>query len=994
MEIRKCEELLSMSKELNLLKLPTTIPTSYSHNGKTTSSLDHIFVSEQLYQDSHTQVLEKVPWNSSCHTPVIFQIPVSSKAVSSEQKKESSYVVPKKSINPELYKSCLENSLSEIDPSHMTPKEAVQLTILSIKLAELQSGEIVRMTKGGPKKKPPKLPFDVLQSKKASKRIWYLWKQQGRPGPEHPLTILKNKSTRSVRAAIRTHRRHSRENMYREVVTSSLVDPSKFSKLISNKKKTGCSTIYFKDELITDPEEGCNAWASYIEDLGTPANNSNWDQEYLACASECLTNIRSLYKNSSHGFCISPDDLEKSIRNLKSGKAADPDGIRPEHMKIGAEAISEFLAKQFTAMTVQGVPEMMKHEKKLPLPKKLKDQIYMDNHRCIGITSCFTKIYENITKRKEGDITQSSLQVGFTKGMTPLFAALALTEAVCHAKNTKQNLFAATMDASKAFDKVRRPLMLFELYRKGVSPEFWNVIDDLYSSTTAHVMWNGYDSKKFTIQEGTGQGRSLAGELYKVSIDPCINQCLSTGLGVHIGHVNSSCPTCADDMLLLANNSLELQLLMNTLNLCNSRSQTEINVDKSEVCSRTGSRPPIFYNNTQLPQTNQITHIGLKRNLKSPNSDVTANINVARRCLYGMIPAGIHGTNGVPPCISQNTLVMHVIPRLLSGIEAVIPSSDDIKRISVFYNQTVKRLLSLRESCSNFGAYILMGLLPIEAYIDIRLLQLLGAVTRLEANHPIQMTAKRQLAIPEKSKGWYTKALEVADGYNLKEIAIQALYGFISKQKWKSTVDSSVAVWWHHKIIDACLSVTSLKYLDMSKVKWGRAHYLWPVKGDSHLRTAASYRAKVITGTYLLQSHKAKFSQGSVSATCPLCKLEEEDVPHFILECPATREVRDIFMGRLACYGISLESDSICIEDRHHRAKYILNLGPSPMVHCNVNGHKERKMISNPCTCMKISNIINSFVLTLHNTRNNLLGGPKRKGKKKKQNMLSVKCTG
>ena len=105
----------------------------------------------------------------------------------------------------------------------------------------------------------------------------------------------------------------------------------------------------------------------------------------------------------------------------------------------------------------------MKHEKKLPLPKKLKDQIYMDNHRCIGITSCFTKIYENITKRKEGDITQSSLQVGFTKGMTPLFAALALTEAVCHAKNTKQNLFAATMDASKAFDKV------FMQYKNGRS---------------------------------------------------------------------------------------------------------------------------------------------------------------------------------------------------------------------------------------------------------------------------------------------------------------------------------------------------------------------------------------------------------------------------------------------------------------------------------------------------------------------------------------------
>lgn len=132
------------------------------------------------------------------------------------------------------------------------------------------------------------------------------------------------------------------------------------------------------------------------------------------------------------------------------------------------------------------------------------------------------------------------------------------------------------------------------------------------------------------------------------------------------------------------------------LNLCNSCRQTEINIDKSEICSCTGSCPPILYNNTQLPQTDKITHIGLIMNLKSPNSFAMANISVARRCLYGMIPAGIHGANGVLPCISQNTLIMHIIHRLLSGIEAVIPSSDDIKIIAVFYNQTVKHLLSVR----------------------------------------------------------------------------------------------------------------------------------------------------------------------------------------------------------------------------------------------------------------------------------------------------------
>ena len=40
-------------------------------------------------------------------------------------------------------------------------------------------------------------------------------------------------------------------------------------------------------------------------------------------------------------------------------------------------------------------------------------------------------------------------------------------------------------------------------------------------------------------------------------------------------------------------------------------------------------------------------------------------------------------------------------------------------------------------------------------------------------------------------------------------------------------------------------------------------------------------KVRILTGTYLLQSHRKKFKmEGAVDAICPLCCLEDEDLVH------------------------------------------------------------------------------------------------------------------
>ena len=88
---------------------------------------------------------------------------------------------------------------------------------------------------------------------------------------------------------------------------------------------------------------------------------------------------------------------------------------------------------------------------------------------------------------------------------------------------------------------------------------------------------------------------------------------------------------------------------------------------------------------------------------------------------------------------------------------------------------------------------------------------------------------------------------------------------------------------------------SSLKYLNANFLCIGNVHPVW-----SSLQSIVSDVRKVIikcrllTGTYLLQSKKCKFSGSVVSATCRCCGFENEDLPHMLLYCSSLANQRKV----------------------------------------------------------------------------------------------------
>ena len=108
------------------------------------------------------------------------------------------------------------------------------------------------------------------------------------------------------------------------------------------------------------------------------------------------------------------------------------------------------------------IPDIFKTGILTPVHKKKKDPTLTTNYRGITVTSVLGKIFEYALLEKMPDLNanQTELQFGFTTGLSPIMAALIVSEGILHAKQQNKNLFLATLDSQKAFDVVHHMILL------------------------------------------------------------------------------------------------------------------------------------------------------------------------------------------------------------------------------------------------------------------------------------------------------------------------------------------------------------------------------------------------------------------------------------------------------------------------------------------------------------------------------------------------------
>ena len=268
------------------------------------------------------------------------------------------------------------------------------------------------------------------------------------------------------------------------------------------------------------------------------------------------------------------------------------------------------------------------------------------------------------------------------------------------------------------------------------------------------------------------------------------------------------------------------------------------------------------------------------------------------------------------------------------GLEVLPLTQSQINILSKFHLDNLKRFQSLPTRVATCAVYLLLGVLPLEAELHERQLGLLYNIL-ISDNETMQQLAERQIAINLDNKlSYFSRVQDILDQYRLPPLG-ELMRNLTTKDKWKLQIKAAIHEYWSHELRNEALERSTLCYMDIVSTKISLTHKVW----SSLESTVADVRkgivkSRMITGTYLLQTNKHKFSKATVCATCKCCGLGDEDITHMLLDCAALYSQRKLFYPKVRSLTIQYLGIDMWREITHSKlniVRFLLDCTTFPM---------------------------------------------------------------
>ena len=287
------------------------------------------------------------------------------------------------------------------------------------------------------------------------------------------------------------------------------------------------------------------------------------------------------------------------------------------------------------------------------------------------------------------------------------------------------------------------------------------------------------------------------------------------------------------------------------------------------------------------------THLGILRaETRENNINIDERLSLARRTLYALINTGVHGSNGLNPKVSLKIYQCYVIPRLLFGLEVLPLNKGQLNILSKFHLDNIRKFQSLPLRVASCAVYLLLGTLPLEAELHKRQLSLLYSLLT-SSNETIYQLSERQIAINlDNDQSYYCRVEQILEMYKLASLT-NIKTELTTKDQWKFRVKRAVNDYWTVFLQSEAKQKSTLINLNIESLKIGKVHKVWGSLESSVWDVRKGIiKCRLLTGTYLLQKNRHKFSQSVVSAKCKCCGMEDEDIAHMLLYCPSYSDQR------------------------------------------------------------------------------------------------------
>ena len=178
-----------------------------------------------------------------------------------------------------------------------------------------------------------------------------------------------------------------------------------------------------------------------------------------------------------------------------------------------------------------------------------------------------------------------------------------------------------------------------------------------------------------------------------------------------------------------------------------------------------------------------------------------------------------------------------------------------------------------------------------------------------------------------------------------------------AKSAWKRTINKKLVEYWKEVLVSVTQKKSSLQFWNPSSFEYNVCSQIWTCAGRDPVSVhKANIHVKLVSGTYILQTSKAKFNQYEFSSQCPLCGMEPEDLVHFMLTCEKLEEARQPFISKLETLITS-----------HHGSHWWNQLSDRDMVQLLLDNTKLKEI--NEPTRLQIWDISRGLCYILHSKR-------------------------
>ena len=502
---------------------------------------------------------------------------------------------------------------------------------------------------------------------------------------------------REVKRQIRRDKRNWSEGIAKEAEEAASMQNMKtlysLTKTICNDKPRQSTVVNDRNgNALTSNEDRRKRWKEHFMEIlnrEEPADPINEDVNEQQDTADIDTGP------------VSKAEIRRAIKTLKNGKAPGKDMITAELLKADLEFTTDRVKELIdTIWSLEKVPLKWKRGLFIKIPKKgnLRE---CKNWRGVTLLPVASEILGRIIIERICigiDHRLRKEQAGFRSGRGTTEQIFILRNILEQVNEWQATLYINFVDFEKAFDSVHRNGLWTKMSQYGIPQKIINIVKAMYDGFECAIVEEEATSEWFKLTTGVKQGCTMSGFLFLLIIDWVMRRTVKEeGTGLRWKFTSKlEDLDFADDIALISSMQRHVQLKTNRLVENAERAGLRVNVGKCKVM-RVNARnnEAITVNGVALEDVEKFTYLGATVCKQGGGEeDIKARLGKARGAFVKL--NRVWSSSSVSRKTKIRLYKTLVKPVLMYGCETWKMNENDAKKIDVFQNQCLRRVMKIK----------------------------------------------------------------------------------------------------------------------------------------------------------------------------------------------------------------------------------------------------------------------------------------------------------